>query len=170
MNRFLLAILLVTAFNWIAAAQAGDVPSTLSTGCPPNRNVTFLSTSDSHFRTTERPGNNDWDHETIEEMNKVASLQWPEQLGGDSVENPRGVVCLGDCIDDGDMKKGSKNWSEEQYGFWLKEFGFDGTDGHVKFPVYEGWGNHDGPPIGKERFFSFQAHLKQRNELRLQRE
>jgi cytolysin (calcineurin-like family phosphatase) len=163
MKPILLTILLVAAFTWIAAAQAADVPLN------PNRNVTFLSTSDSHFRTTERPGNNEWDHETIEEMNKVASLKWPEKFGGDGIEKPRGVACLGDCIDDGDMKKGGKNWSEEQYGFWLKEFGFDGTDGHLKFPIYEGWGNHDGPPIGKERYFSFQAHLKQRNELRLQR-
>ena len=81
----------------------------------PNRNVTFISTSDSHIRTVERPGNNEWDHETIDEMNKVTEMKWPESLGGDAFEKPRGVMCLGDCIDDGDMMKNGKNWSEEQY-------------------------------------------------------
>jgi hypothetical protein len=36
--------------------------------------------------------------------------------------------------------------------------------------VFEGWGNHDGPPEGRERYgFSFQKQLKQRNAQRLQR-
>ena len=26
------------------------------------------------------------------------------------------------------------------------DFGLDGTDGLLKFPAFEGWGNHDGPP------------------------
>ncbi len=162
-NSFLLTMLLAAFPAWIVAAQAGDVPLN------PNRNVTFISTSDSHIRTVERPGNNEWDHETIDEMNKVTEMKWPESLGGDAFEKPRGVMCLGDCIDDGDMMKNGKNWSEEQYKTWLKEFGFDGTDGHVKYPTFEGWGNHDGPPIGKEKYFSFQTHLKQRNEIRMQK-
>jgi hypothetical protein len=34
----------------------------------------------------------------------------------------------------------------------------------------EGFGNHDGPPVGSEKYgFSFQAQLKKRNELRKQK-
>ena len=91
-------------------------------------------------------------------------------MGGDAIEKPRGVMVLGDCIDDGDMNKSGKNWSAEQFGYFLKEFGLDGTDGFVKYPVFEGWGNHDGPPIGKEKYgFSFQAQLKKRNAIRKQK-
>ena len=158
--RRILPVLFLLALAGIGAVRADDVPLN------PNRDVTFVSTSDSHFRTAERPGHNEWNHETIEEINKVAELKWPNKLGGDAIAKPRGVFCLGDCIDDGDLLKNGKNWSAEQYANWFKEFGFDGTDGHLRFPVYEGWGNHDGPPIGKEKHFSFQAQLKTRNELR----
>lgn len=52
----------------------------------------------------------------------------------------------------------------DQWRHFEKQFGSDGTDGLLKYPVYEGWGNHDGPPIGKEKFgFSTQAQLKARN-------
>ncbi len=41
------------------------------------------------------------------------------------------------------------------------------TDGLLKYPVYEGWGNHDGPPVGKEKFgFSVQAKIKERTVAR----
>ena len=50
------------------------------------------------------------------------------------------------------------------------DFGFDANDGLLQYPVYECWGNHDGPPAGRERFgFSFQAQLKKRNLLRKQK-
>lgn len=154
-------ILLAALLAWIETARAGDVPVN------PNRNVTFLSTSDSHFKTSENQYHNDWDHETIEQMNKITEQKWPAKLGGGPVEKPRGVMVLGDCIDDGDMKRDGKSWTAEQYGYFLKEFGLDGTDGFVKYPVFEGWGNHDGPPAGKEKHgFSFQAQLKKRNEIR----
>ena len=165
MNRIpRLSLLMGIWLAGIAIVRAGDVPPTL------HRDVTFISTSDSHFRTAENPSNNQWDHETIEQMNKVTEMKWPKALGGDAFEKPRGVVVLGDCIDDGDMKKNGKSWSAEQYGYWRREFGLDGTDGFVHYPAFEGWGNHDGPPIGKEKNgFSFQAQLKKRNEIRKQK-
>ena len=47
---------------------------------------------------------------------------------------------------------------------FLKQFGLDGKDGILRYPAFEGWGNHDGPPVGKEKNgFSFQAQIKQRN-------
>jgi cytolysin (calcineurin-like family phosphatase) len=53
---------------------------------------------------------------------------------------------------------------------FVADFGLDGTDGRLKFPVLEGWGNHDGPPAGRERHgFSFQAQLKNRNQIRRQK-
>ena len=83
---------------------------------------------------------------------------------------PRGVVVLGDCIDDGDRMLDGKPQTKPQYEFFRADFGLDGTDGLLKFPVFEGWGNHDGPPVGKERFgFSFQAELKKRNAIRQQK-
>jgi cytolysin (calcineurin-like family phosphatase) len=135
---------------------------------PSTRNVTFLSTSDCHYDAYEHEDRNARNRATLEEMNAITTRHWPEQLGGGPIDAPRGALCLGDCIDDGDRLIEGKLQTGKQYEYFLADFGFDGTDGLLKYPVYEGWGNHDGPPIGKERHgFSFQAKLKQRNQRRL---
>ena len=132
--------------------------------------VTFLVTSDSHYDAFENEDRNERDRVTIEQMNRITEIRWPEQLGGDQIAPPRGVAVLGDVIDDGDRMKEGKNQSELQFRYFVADFGLDGTDGRLKYPVFEGWGNHDGPPIGKERFgFSFQSQLKKRNKFRLQK-
>jgi len=132
--------------------------------------VTFIVTSDTHYREPDHAQghHNDYNQFSIKEMNCITEATWPEKLGGGKVSPPRGVLVLGDCIDDGDRARDGRQISAEQYGLFLKDFGFDGTDGLVKYPVFEGWGNHDGPPEGQEKSgFSFQAQLKQRNKTRL---
>jgi len=132
------------------------------------RNVTFISTSDSHYKAFESEDWNEQNRETIAEINRVASLPWPDKLGGGKIDAPRGVVLLGDCIDDGDKVRDGRDYTAEQYKAFLADFGLDGTDGVLTFRVYETWGNHDGPPIGRNKRsrLSFQAELKKRNARR----
>ena len=126
--------------------------------------VTFFVTSDSHYvssKNLDRIGRN---KATIERMNALPGTPWPAKLGGGTVGKPRGVLVLGDLIDDGD-KRGE---TPTQWRHFEKQFGLDGTDGLLKYPVFEGWGNHDGPPAGKEKFgFSVQSKIKERNALRM---
>ena len=139
---------------------------------PPVRNVTFLSTSDCHYREPDHRGgcNNDLDRASIDEMNLITTIAWPDKLGTDKIGKPRGVVALGDLIDDGDRAEAGRKISAEQYKLFAADFGLDGTDGVLKYPVFEGWGNHDGPPIGKEKNgFSSQGEIKRRNALRLEK-
>jgi cytolysin (calcineurin-like family phosphatase) len=139
----------------------------LWTGLALARDVTFISTSDCHYRETEHKlgHHNDLNRASIEEMNRITSVDWPDKLGGGKITKPRGVVVLGDLIDDGDMKT-----SAAQFRLFVADFGLDGTDGVLKYPVFEGWGNHDGPPKGKERNgFSSQAQIRQRNQIRKQK-
>lgn len=132
--------------------------------------VTFLVTSDSHYDAFENEDRNQRDRITIDQMNQISTVRWPEESGGDLIAKPRGVLLLGDVIDDGDRMKEGKNQSQRQFRYFLADFGFDGTDGRLKYPVFEGCGNHDGPPVSRERFgFSFQSHVKRRNSLRLQK-
>ena len=133
------------------------------------RDVTFLSTSDSHYRADDCPlGNhNDLNRASVDEMNRITTVTWPEKLGGGPISAPRGVLVLGDNIDDGDRMQGSRNLSGEQWSHFTADFGLDGHDGRLHFPVFEGWGNHDGPPVGAEKHFSTQAKLKERTATRL---
>lgn len=136
------------------------------------RDVTFLSTSDSHYRETDhRLGHhNHLNRATVLEMNRVTELSWPEKLGGERIAQPRGVLMPGDLIDDGDHARDGRRLSEEQFKLFEADFGLDGTDGLLKFPVFEGWGNHDGPPIGKEKHgFSTRAQIKRRNLVRMEK-
>ncbi|MEY4403545.1 MAG: hypothetical protein RIR91_1580 [Verrucomicrobiota bacterium] len=148
----------------------------LTAGCAVGeaRDVTFLSTSDSHYRQEDHPqgSHNALNVASIEAMNGITQLTWPEKLGGGAIATPRGVLALGDLIDNGDSAVGGRQLSAEQYAFFEKDFGLTGKDGLLHYPVYDGWGNHDGPPVGKEKNgFSMQAKLlarnKQRGELKL---
>jgi cytolysin (calcineurin-like family phosphatase) len=59
------------------------------------------------------------------------------------VRTPYGVVLTGDLLDEGcDKEKAPANWAE-----FCRDYGVTGKDGRLCFPVYEGFGNHDGGPI-----------------------
>lgn len=167
MKRFSLVSVLASLVAFSSAAAQTSQPAT--------RDVTFLSTSDSHYMLPDRKDNhNAFNRATMEMMNAITTVKWPDKLGGDAIKSPRGVVVLGDCIDDGDMVRkdanGTRQVSEEQNKLFLADLGLDGTDGVLKYPVFEGWGNHDGPPEGKGKSaFSFQAQIKQRNKIRLEK-
>lgn len=134
------------------------------------RQLTFLVTSDAHYDAFENEDRNERNSRTLREMNHITHRTWPAELGGGPIARPRGVLVLGDVIDDGDRQLDGKHQSPEQYDWFLGDFGLDGTDGLLNWPVFETWGNHDGPPPGKEKLgFSFQANLRQRNLQRQQR-
>ncbi len=125
--------------------------------------ITFIATSDSHYVSSKNLDRIDRNKVSIERMNAIPGTLWPAEIGGGKVGQPRGVFALGDLIDDGDKR----DETLLQWRHFEKQFGFDGTDGLLKYPVFEGWGNHDGPPIGKEKFgFSVQSKIKERNILR----
>ena len=132
--------------------------------------VTWIVTSDCHYDAFENEDRNQRVRQTVLEMNAIAQRSWPEPLGADPIERPRGVLVLGDVIDDGDRLLDGRHQTPVQYAHFLADFGLDGTDGLLQYPVFEGWGNHDGPPRGKEKHgFSFQGQLQQRNAIRLAR-
>ena len=135
------------------------------------RDVTFISTSDPHYRHTDHKAghHNDLNAASIDEMNRIAEVEWPVKLGGGPIAKPRGVLCIGDLVDDGDHREGTRNLTEEQWRHYAADFGVDGTDARLKYPVFEAWGNHCGPPVGREKNgFSTQAQLVARNRQRLE--
>ncbi|MFN5299191.1 MAG: metallophosphoesterase, partial [Planctomycetaceae bacterium] len=126
--------------------------------------VTFFATSDSHYEALEKLERNDRNRVTLRRMNELPGQPWPDALGGDPIDKPRGVLVLGDLIDDGDRQ----GQTEIEWNHFENQFGLDGSDGLLKFPVFEGWGNHDGPPAAAIKHgFSVQQQIRQRNLRRL---
>jgi len=167
MKKLLTLTLTIAASLLCSCVQAPNAKS-VSPETAKKRSVTFISTSDSHYKAFESKDWNEQNRETIEEINRIAGKPWPEKLGGDKIDVPRGVVLLGDCIDDGDKVRDEKDYTAEQFKAFIAHFGLDGTDGMLKYRVYETWGNHDGPPIGKNKKspLNFRAELKKRNAIR----
>jgi cytolysin (calcineurin-like family phosphatase) len=118
-------------------------------------NITFFAGSDTHYG---RENNAAINRMIIDEMNALPGIEYPASVGGGKVETPRGVVLNGDLLDEGfNQKTGPETWAE-----FCRDYGLTGADGRLCFPVFEGFGNHDGGPTK-----SFvRAGIKERNKAR----
>ena len=104
--------------------------------------------------------------EAIIEMNNLPGTAYPEyfqSLGVETVQVPKGVVIPGDLSGTG----ASINWS----GLWIGHLWYDGFDqdyevngnGLCKYPVFEGYGNHD---VQTEGNYAVPAGIYYRNKSR----
>ncbi|MDD8021122.1 MAG: metallophosphoesterase [Acidobacteriota bacterium] len=121
---------------------------------PDDKDLTFFVASDLHyggtvnFRKINRM--------MVEAMNSLPGQLYPEGAGiKGRVHTPRGVVITGDIVNDGSAPDIQKTWQE-----YAEDFGLNG-DRLLAFPVYEGFGESDGPSSGLIRL-----NLKSRNRLR----
>ena len=118
--------------------------------------VTFFVTSDTHYG---RENNAELNRLTIGMMNALPGTALPANVGGGMVRTPQGVVLNGDLLDEGFNPATAP-------GLWLefcRDYGLSGDDGRLCFPVYEGFGNHDGGP---NKSIS-RAGIKERNKTRV---
>jgi cytolysin (calcineurin-like family phosphatase) len=69
----------------------------------------------------------------IDAMNALPGTPWPAEIGG-TVARPHGLLVAGDLTDGGLPT----SWKQ-----FCEEYGRDGRDGRLKFPAFEGSGNHD---------------------------
>jgi len=89
-------------------------------------------------------------------MNSLPGQLYPEDKGvKGKVHTPRGVVITGDIVDDGSSSDIEKIWQE-----YSEDYGLNGEK-LLAFPIYEGFGESDGPSSALVR-----TNLKRRNRLR----
>ena len=121
----------------------GEIWSFRTADKPDPDQVTFFITSDLHYGASVTAV--EANRRTIDAMNGLAGLFYPERLGGDVIRTPRGFVLLGDLVDDGNAPDAAEVWS-----MFTADYGVNG-EGRAVFPVYEGVGNHDGDPKNPPR-------------------
>lgn len=152
-----------TRYYWRIDSDNGAQPPsrgrvwTFRTQDAPVRNdITFFVGSDTHYG---RENNAAINRRVIDEMNALPGTPLPASVGGGFVRTPRGVVLNGDLLDEGFTKETAPaNWAE-----FCRDYGLTGADGRLCFPLYEGFGNHDGGPTK-----SFvRAGIKERNARRI---
>ena len=99
------------------------------------RDVTLVAFGDSQF--THGGSRDAINRKHVDVINRVESLRWPTgfRRAGMTFRKIRGVVVAGDLTHDGDAK--GRTWSQ-----FVKKYGLCG-DGRLRYPVFEGWGNHE---------------------------
>jgi hypothetical protein len=118
--------------------------------------VCFFFVSDTHFladkdnpdRLDERSATAN--RRLIDVLNRLPGTAIPADAaggaGGGVVAAPRGVIHGGDLIDTGDKTgPAAAAMQRTDWKACTDAFGLDGTDGRLRYPVYEIHGNHDGP-------------------------
>ncbi|MDI6698592.1 MAG: metallophosphoesterase [Candidatus Saccharicenans sp.] len=144
----------VVTRNGSLPASEGETWSFRVQDPPDDNRITFLVAADLHYggSVNARKIN----REMVMAMNAVAGESLPEHMGlRGEVNTPRGVVILGDLVDDGDSPEVEKFWQE-----YAADFGLKGEQ-LLAYPVYEGFGEHDGSSGRLVR-----NNLRSRNRLR----
>jgi hypothetical protein len=119
-----------------------------------DKDLTFFVASDLHYGGTVNFRK--LNRTMVEAMNSLPGQFYPEERGvKGKIHTPRGVVITGDIVDDGSALDIEKTWQE-----YVEDYGLNG-DKLLAFPVYEGFGESDGPSSGLVR-----TNLKSRNRLR----
>ncbi len=152
-----------TRYYWRVDSDNGAQPSSRgpvwtfrTQDTPVPNDVTFFVSSDTHYG---RENNAAINRRVIDEMNALPGTPLPASVGSGFVRTPRGVVLNGDLLDEGFLKETAPaQWAE-----FCRDYGLTGTDGRLCFPVYEGFGNHDGGPT---RSF-VRPGIKERNRQRV---
>ena len=85
----------------------------------------------------------------VDTFNRLPGTEIPAAARAGSVTAPSGVIHAGDLIDSGDKNgPGFALMQETEWANFAREYGLNGKDGRLKFPVYEIHGNHDSPHGG----------------------
>ena len=118
-------------------AARGDTWAFRTADVPTADEVTFFVGSDTHYGL----GNNaSINRKVIDEMNWLPGENYPQVVRGGTVRTPSGLVLDGDLLDKGfEAKTAVPAWAE-----FTADYGLQGHDGRLAYPLYEGFGNHDG--------------------------
>jgi predicted phosphodiesterase len=135
--------------------------------------VSFFLVGDTHyFASKDKPAALDemsraTTSRLIDWLNKLPGTAIPETAGGGKLPAPRGLIHAGDLIDSGDKGAAptARQQQETELTAFTADFGLNGSEGRLKFPVFEVHGNHDGPRGEGPVVSHITARNKQRKNL-----
>lgn len=99
--------------------------------------ITFFHLGDTHYNTRAEGFEKQRERfrQVIDKMNALPGTPYPNAVGG-AVGRPMGVFIVGDLTES----------RQADFDVVAEDWGLKGGDGRLDFPLYEGAGNHDGPP------------------------
>jgi predicted phosphodiesterase len=78
-------------------------------------------------------------------LNQLPGTEFLHEAGGGIVAQPHGVIHCGDIIDNGDKGPSKYKMVETESAAFVADWGLNGGDGKLNWPVREVHGNHDAP-------------------------
>lgn len=97
--------------------------------------ITFLTASELHYGKSDTVATAN--RATIDHLNALPGTPYPSEMGG-VVQNPAGIVLIGDLTEDGTVG----DWNA-----YATDCGVNG-ECRIRYPAYDGLGNHDGDSAG----------------------
>ncbi len=115
--------------------------------------IAFFVVGDTHYLANlNQPGEMDATSaivcgRLVDRLNELPGATIPPAArGGVVVAKPAGLIHAGDIIDTGDKQGGvTRTMQETEWAAFRADYGLTGSDGRLKYPVYEVFGNHDAP-------------------------
>ncbi len=129
--RRLLGMMVRTAI--VLALMGVGTPAPVATA----EDITFIHIGDTHYNTRGDAFEKQRERfrRVIDQMNALPGTPYPNAVGG-VVGRPMGVFLVGDVTEA----------RQADFDAMAEDWGLKGGDGRLDFPLYEGAGNHDGPP------------------------
>ena len=144
----------VAAGSWWSLPRADALEPVAKSAVAANDDarVAFFLIGDTHYLAEkENPATLDarsaeTTSSLVASLNRLPGTPIPEHAGGGAVSVPRGVIHAGDVIDSGDKQSGVHlKMQDSEWQTFAADFGLNGGDGKLKYPVFEVHGNHDSP-------------------------
>lgn len=113
--------------------------------------VSFFVVGDTHYSANDDDMGRmdstsaDYNARLVDWLNRLPGTEVPDAAGGGRVPVPRGVLHAGDLIDNGDKGPGKYRMVETEAAAFVADWGLNGGDAKLKWPVREVHGNHDAP-------------------------
>lgn len=134
------------------AAAAGLTPRLAAADAPPAPGVaSFFLVGDTHYcamkedfrRMSEISAA--YNARLVDWLNRLPGTGRPPETGGGVVPPVAGVIHAGDIVDNGDKGPPVLKLADTEMAAFVADWGLNGGDAKLKWPVREVHGNHDAP-------------------------
>lgn len=166
------AALSSAALSLSLRALAEDVKPNVKTDVKPSDDTaSFFLVGDTHYCADEADFSkmNEtsalYNARLVEWLNKLPGTAIAAAAGGGTVPQPHGVIHDGDIIDNGDKGGPKVKMVSTELTAFLADYGLNGGEGKLRWPVREVHGNHDSPRGDGAVISEIKARNKQRKGL-----
>lgn len=139
-----------TFFHSATAATAGLCAAYRAPAC--EREVaSFFLVGDTHYcavsddigRLSETSAS--YNGRLVDWLNTLPGSPRPAEIGGGTVPAVAGVIHAGDIVDNADKGLPQLKMADTEVAAFVADYGLNGGEGRLRWPVREVHGNHDGP-------------------------